>query len=287
MRTKLGSALILTGVLLTGEARLPGGEAPPPAVVEAVGRPVDGLRSRLVAAGKSFRAGHPIPVSFEVENVGKEPASFGKHPVTASMGLAVTDAEGKTVPFLPGPAGVMSRKTTIESGERIVVDSFDLEKWFYLRKPGKYAVSVRADMGYPPTEKLAFEVTPDPAGAADGDPIGRLLPLVEGKQRWLLTTPPKGPAKVRPGKNRKEVPARLVAFQELDAKRSGKIFWFWLAEEPAEEDAAAPAADWPPETQPLGKVGRWHVYLHAPKAALPDWPTVAEEVKRALAEEGR
>ena len=285
MRTT-GAALILAGALLMAEPLLVSGGQPAGAAVEAVGQPVKGLRSRLVAEGKSFRAGHPIPMSFEVENVGPEAASFGRHSITASMGLAVTDAEGKDVPFLAGPAGVMSRETKIGPGEKVAVESFDLEKWFYLRKPGKYAVSVRDGMGYPPTGKLEFEVTADPAGAADGDPIGRLLPLVKGKERWLLAARPKGPGKVRPGKNRKEVVGRSVVFQEREAKRNGKLIWFWLTDEPAEAAAGA-AADWPPETQEVGKVGRWHVYVHAPKAALEDWPTVVEEVKGALGEQKR
>lgn len=284
MRTRLGTALFLTGLLLPFETKVAGGEPPTPAVVEAVGQPVNGLRSRLVSDGRSFRAGHPIPVSFELANVGKEAATVGRHSITASMGLAVTDAAGKDVPFLPGPAGVMSRETKIDAGETMAIESFDLEKWFYLRKPGKYAVSVREDSGYPPTGKLEFEVTPDPAGGADGDPIGRLLPLVKDRPRWLLTTPPKAPGMVRPGRNRAEVSGRLVAFQEREAKRNGKLAWFWLTEQPAAEEAAAASVTWPPETQALGRVGRWHVYAHVPKAALDDWPTVVEEVKRALAE---
>ena len=198
----------------------------------------------------------------------------------------MTDAEGKDVPFLAGPAGVMSRETKIEPGEKVAVESFDLEKWFYLRKPGKYAVAVRDGIGYPPTGKLQFDVMADPAGAADGDPIGRLLPLVKGKERWLLAARPKEPGRVRPGKNRKEVVGRSVVFQEREAKRNGKLIWFWLTDEPAGVAAGA-VADWPPETQEVGKVGRWHVYVHAPKAALEDWPTVVEEVKGALGEQRR
>ena len=285
MRTT-GAALILAGALVTGGPLLLGGEKPGGAAAEAVGRPVEGLRSRLAAEGRSFRAGHPIPMSFEVENVGGEAARFGRLSITASMGLAVTDAEGKDVPFLAGPAGVMSRETKIAPGEKVAVESFDLEKWFYLRKPGKYAVSVRDGMAYPPTGKLEFVVTAGPAGTADGDPIGRLLPLVKGKERWLLATRPKGPEKLRPGKNRSEVTGRSVVFQEREAKRNGKLIWFWLTDEPAAETPGA-AADWPPETQDLGKVGRWHVYVHAPKVALDDWPTVVEEVKAALGKQER
>ena len=283
MHTTIAAALVLTGMVLTGETGAFGGGAPASAVVEVVGQPVNGLRSRLVARDKAFRAGHPIEMSFEVENVGKEATKFGRHVITASNGLVVTDAAGKEVPFLAGPAGVLSRETKVAPGEKILIESFDLEKWFYLRKPGKYAVAVRDHRPYPPTGKLEFEVTADPGGSADGDPIGRLLPLVEGKPRWLLAASPKGPDKVRPGKNRKEVTGRLVAFQEEGAKRNGKIVWFWLTDEPAGEEKEA-AAEWPPETQPLGKIGRWHIYVHAPKVALEDWPTVVDEFKAALIE---
>ena len=282
---RMSSGLALCGVLMIGSAGLVGGEARPQAGVEAVGEPVNGVRSRLAAEGKSFRAGHPIPMSFEVQNVGKEETNFGQHSITASGGLMVIDAEGKEVPFLGGPAGVMVRPTPIGPGQKVVVESFDLERWFYLRKPGKYAVLVRENRTYPATGKLEFEVTPDPKGTADGDPVGRLLPLTKGKEKWVLVTPARAEERVRPGKNRKEVPGRAVIFQGPDAKRDGKIVWFWLTEEPAAEEPAAPRSAWPPDTSEIGKVGRWHVYVHAPRAALEEWPTVLEEVKGALGTE--
>ena len=45
----------------------------------------------------------------------------------------------------------------------------------------------------------------------------------------------------------------------------------------------APAGAHPPASEYLGRVSQWHLYMHVPAEALKRWPTVKEDVQKALA----
>jgi hypothetical protein len=253
--------------------------------VEATGKSESGLLTRIVAEAASFKAGHPIPLRVELSNTGQKPVPYTQVSPTSSQSLAVTDADGKPVPFLAGPAAVPAHQVFLDPGQTVDVESFDLSKWFYLRRPGRYAVAIRDSVSIPATERLQFEIIPDPAAGADGDPVGRLLPLVQGREHWTFVAPPNHPARMRPGLNRAEVPARVMIFQYAPPNatiRDIRSAWFWLADEESPEQAAAADAKWPPATESLGKIGRWHVYSTAPADAVKQWPTLVEDVRKAL-----
>src|SRR5687768_1051636 len=77
--------------------------------VEATGKSESGLQTRIVAESASFKAGHPIPIRVEISNTSQKPAAYTKTSLAYSQSVAVTDADGKPVPFLAGPAGVMAQ----------------------------------------------------------------------------------------------------------------------------------------------------------------------------------
>ena len=62
------------------------------------------------------------------------------------------------------------------------------------------------------------------------------------------------------------------------------VVWLWLTDKAAEE-VAPPANDYLPVSESLGKVSKWNAYLHASPEALKVWPTVKEDLKRALENE--
>ena len=214
-------------------------------------------------------------------------------------GLTVTDQRGRAVPYVGGTAQIPSALVKIEPGQTRVLEEFNLAAGYYLRRPGRYTVSYPGapgsnfprsvggtecearDSGLPPSNKLSVEITPNPAATADGDPVGRLLPLV--RDDWSLVGAPDASGKVRPGANRQEVPGRQIIFQSnpTGVIRDIALVWLWLTDDPADEIEKA-AAHGPPWSEYLGRISQWHVYVHAPPEATKRWPKAKEDIQRAL-----
>src|SRR5687767_13907982 len=145
------------------------------------GEPKNGLRTRLIADKQTFHAGEAIPMKLEIENVGNQTREFQRIPVPHYGTLKVVDEAGNAVPFLVGLSQVQVGPNTLDAGKSRQIESFDLAEAYYLRKPGKYSAQSTTEPASAPFE---FEVITNPAGATDGDPVGRLLPLLK-KDWWL------------------------------------------------------------------------------------------------------
>ena len=240
----------------------------------------DGLRTRLTAEKQVFRAGEPIPMKLEIENVGEQVKEYGFGPAPTYGTLKVLDQDGKQVAYLVGLAQVQQHREKLEPGKVKEIGAFDLAQAYYLRKPGRYSVQAIYE---PASAALEFEVIADPAGNADGDPVGRLLPLV--KEKWWLSG--SGEGKIQPGKNRLQTDGRyfLMQFNPTGYKKDSGLIWVWLADKPAAEkendNSHLPASEY------LGKISRWHVYFAASDAALKDWPTASEDISKALKAEAK
>jgi hypothetical protein len=107
-----------------------------------------------------------------------------------------------------------------------------------------------------------------------------LLPLV--KDDWWLVAGATRPDKLQPGGNRAEVLGQFLSFQYVPTGYKGDsgVIWLWLTDEPAAEQPAV--ADWPPASESLSQVDRWHVYAHIDDHARAAWPTAAVDIQRAL-----
>ena len=167
--------------------------------------------------------------------------------------------------------------------------AFDLSESFYLRRPGRYSVRWPGGLVLrgndeapieraqsPDTGPFEFDVTVNPDAAADGDPIGRLLPLV--KEKWWLTGTGKM-GKVHPGGNREEVPGYFVFFHYVPTgyKLDSGTVSVWLTEKAAAEQPVQ--AEWPPTSKYLNKVDRWHVYTSIDAIGGKAWPTANDDIK--------
>jgi hypothetical protein len=271
------------------------GSAAQPAEPPQWGESKDGLRTRLSAARQVFASGEAIPLKLEIENVSKEAKSYRRPTVPSHDELIVLDEQGLKMPYLGGLAQVGVPVIRLGPGQFSEPQSFDLAEWYYLRRPGRYSVrwprqqvvgppdaGADREAAVPGTARLEFEVTADGVAAADGDPVGRLLPLV--KDRWCLAAHGKsGP--VHPGSNRQEVTGRLISFQynPTGYKADSGLIWLWLTDEAAAEQPVT--ADWPPRSEYLGRISRWHAYIRADANATRAWPDAKEDIRRALAAE--
>ena len=177
-------------------------------------------------------------------------------------------------------------------GEIVEAKQFDLTDYYYVRTPGRYTVKWPGEMmsqlvvgpitPLPGSAFSSFEIESNPNANADEDFIGKLLPLL--KQHWSVGTGGNSKArKTRPGSNREEVTTRFVSLQynPIGTKRDSGLVWLWLAEEPAAE-RPGPVEEHPPPTEDLGKLSLWHVYVNVSSNALKAWPSVKEDVRRAL-----
>lgn len=245
------------------------------------GEVVNDLKTTLSSPSRRFNAGKAIPVKLELANVGNADRQYGKHLfIRSGSEIVVIDEHGRKVPYLGGGAGLRQSQETIKAGETQVIEDCDLTSFYYLRRPGKYAVSFSA-AGLPRSNTLHFEVTPDDPATADGDPIGRLMQL--NSPKWVLQGSPNLLEKMRPGRNREELPGWqfLFADRALGLKGSRFIVWVWLTERPASEESA-PASEYLPVAEYLGKIARWHAYFYASPEAKTIWPTVVRDVTAAL-----
>ncbi|MEM7315525.1 MAG: M56 family metallopeptidase, partial [Planctomycetota bacterium] len=165
------------------------------AIADSWGVAQDGLKTRLVARSKTYRAGHSISVTLEIKNFSDVVKKYGRFSVTSSDEFEVLDETGNRMAYLAGPAQLVEQATEIQPGETHTFASFDLADSYYLRKPGAYSVKLRRS-ALPPSGTLKFEVTPDQAGL--NDPIGPLLSL--RKKGWRFDAPP-GAHERSPGTN--------------------------------------------------------------------------------------
>ena len=127
----------------------------------------------------------------------------------------------------------------LDPGQSAEVKSFDVAEWFYLRQPGRYVL--RWQREEPAPAPFEFEVTADPVlAAADGDPVGRLLPLL--KESWSLTGPPVQATPLNPGGNRAPTTGRVFLLTSGSTKsKDGSQVWLWLTNEAAADQAPADA----------------------------------------------
>jgi hypothetical protein len=238
------------------------------------GEPRGGLRTRISSDKQQFRAGEPIPIKLEIENIGKEAQEFAVPPVPHFGTLVVLDEAGNRVPFLVGLAQIQQERQKLDAGQSRQLKSCDLAEAYYLRKPGRYTVQLTEGF---PSAPFEFEVIANP-NASDGDPIGRLLPLI--KEHWWLTGG--GSGEIQPGRNRPQTTGKIIylEFSPTGNKRDTGLIWVWLADKQAAEkgddNSNLPASEY------LGKASRWHVYFAATDAAAKAWPTAKDDITKAL-----
>jgi hypothetical protein len=265
-------------------------------VTKSWGEVTNGLRSRIVLDKKVFRAGQPVPVRIEIENVVAEVKSFTHPYAQYNQAFIVINSSGKEVPYVGGLAQVMvGNPETLESGRSAIFGPFNLADYYYLRIPGSYTVKWRGNfamhgidrapvpVNLPPSAEVRFEVTADSVATADGDPAGRLLPLL--KDKWLLTAANPKPVHLHPGGNHAEVSGQSFYFNYYPTNRredAGGIS-LWLTEQPAADQNMT--NDWPLPSEYLGKLSRWHVYFNVDSNAAKAWPDAREDIKQALSAE--
>ncbi len=257
---------------------------PEPLLDVPFGKASGGRCWRLTAARRSFRAGQPVSLRLQVKNVGAEDKRYGDPWPWGGVKARVLDARGQEVPLIaprsrrfPPFSLLMGRN--VEPGATADVEWIDLAASHYLRRPGRYTVTCRGE--------FAFEILPEPA--ADGDPIGRLLPLT--KKGWAVggsarvePDPMRGRL-VRPGSTWDRVPGREIELWPEKAGprwRDSDSIRIWLTDQKA---SPAPWHTFWGELHPAeyaGKLPHWHVYISVPPKAQERWPTARDDVLLAL-----
>lgn len=254
------------------------GKAPP----APFGKAVNGLQTRVSSTGTRFRVGEPVSLLLEVRNVGTVAAEYTE-PHIKYIGLTVTDEQGRKVRFLRGPAQLPSTTHTIKPGRTDKRGEIDLASQFYMRKPGRYTVRFDSH-DLPASNTLTLTIVPGLPENDDGDPVGRLLPLATGRR--ILIANPNYRGRVQPGRRYEMVEG--ARFLYLHSPQGGTIrdlsfAWVWLTTKQAgKARPEAKVSRFTPESEYLGKVGRWHVYLHVDAKMGKRWPKAKQEILRAL-----
>jgi len=248
------------------------------------GRVIDGLKTTLSNQNHAgaYGVGEPIGIELKLANVGAVDREYPHHHfIRSGVGIRVIDENGRRVAYLGGGAGLPQRSATIKAGETKVIEQCDLSSYYYLRRPGRYTVAFQA-AGLPASNALSFSVSEEKEVVVnDGDPMGKLLSFVG--ERWPVQGSPNATAKLQPGNNRERADGWYFVFPLTagGVKGSRAVVWLWLTNEPARE-LAEPVGDSLVSSEYIGKISRWHAYLHAPAEALELWPQVKQDLDDAL-----
>ncbi|MDF1745339.1 MAG: M56 family metallopeptidase [Gimesia sp.] len=251
------------------------------------GSAVNGIKSQLSAAKKTFQAGEPIRVKLKVENTGQQVREFSSilgtpgeiKSAVKQIEFKVFDSYGRRVPFLAGTAQFLEHRMSLKPRQAETYE-FDLATAHYLRRPGRYT-AVYDSWSHLHTNSFEFEVTPSPIN--EEDIVGQLLPLLH--ENWVMLANPNFIGKIHPGVNFLAVdgfPIRLQHYPRHGNIGDISVVWLWLTKEKADPLSELPDVRYPPSSQYLGKTGRWHFYAFADERALKIWPTVLEDVKKKL-----
>jgi len=258
------------------------------------------LHTKLIAPAHTFRAGYPIRMKLLMTNTGEATAHFHEPQVSINGRIIVRDEHGQSVPYIGGSAQTVNPLVDIWPGETKVLDDFDLTACYYLRKPGHYTAlfagaeawgpmgvdagedAEPADSSIPASDVFTFEVRDSPAGTADGDPVGRLLPLAQGA--WALATAGRSRHDIQPGNTMAPGPGWPMTFEHNPTGIIADValVHVWLMDQrsvPVEPDWRENPVG---PSEYIGRIGRWHVYIAAQIEALKRWPTVNTDVRNAL-----
>ena len=262
--------------------------------------PLGGLQTRLAAPAKRFGAAKPILMRLELRNLGSKTVRYDRTSVDYWLwSIRVAGPDGNDLPWMAGPVSTRVASADIEPNQTVVLDTFTLNTYYYMRKPGKYAAhfgGIRARgeelAALPASPKLEIEIVPDEAAKADGDPVGRLLAAVPAG--WLphgsgLET--RGDV-YHPGAGWSRVQATYIRLIHSDFRWKGppplgpEPIFVWLARQRAEPVAWHTAAGSDSledkTTAYLGANRYFHVYIHVPPSAEKVWPKAAKDIAKAL-----
>ena len=247
----------------------------------------NGLCTRLSAKADTFRAGEPIAVKLEITNVGNGPRSYHVPQVHYNGRVTVIDERGMFVPYLGGSFQTNNPLKVLPKGKTHDLAAFDLAKWYYLRRPGRYSILYPGTQGWgggdspiPLSNVFSFRVLPNPQADADGDPVGRLLPLM--KNGWKLSATRPWTPLVQPTGEWGRATGRMMSFYQWHGgKPDGmSVVYIWLTK------TQAPREPWqseqPGSAEYVGKLPTGHLYLLSRFKRENAWPTFKEDIKRAL-----
>ena len=262
-------------------------------------KPNAGLVSRLTAPARRFAAGKPIQMRIEMKNAGENARSYYGTSGYWPGDVTVVGPDGKTLPWLAPPVSTRARGPVIEPGRKALLDEFDLASYYYLRKPGKYAVYYNGCRAFedeytpvPKSPPFEIEVVADPAAKADGDPVGLLLAGLP--KDWKVCGPSSpGSRLIHPGADWGRVRGgslRLIhkSFRyKTPPERAGvHPITLWLTRERAEAESwQAATSMWQPQLLKTTYVGGnrfCHAYVHVPPNARQAWPAVLADLRKIL-----
>jgi len=255
----------------------------------AWGEEQDGLRTRIRSGRNKFYVGQPIPVTVELMNASEEVKRYHVPHVLADGGVVIIHEGGEYVPYIGGSFQINNPERELNPGETHLLDSLDLGAYYYLGRPGRYVAYFPGgktfDTETPKSNTFGFQIVVDPTAVRAPAPIARLLPLIE--DRWQISARPSMSRLMRPSGEWGRVPGRRIGLWHRlpGGKWDAAFFTIWLADEPAPIEPWMRREGDPSSAEYLGKVARWHVYLLARGEALERWPTVKEDIRRALAAE--
>jgi len=238
------------------------------------------LTTVVIAEKPTVRLGDPIKVSVCVTNQAAQEVQVDRS-ATAFDCFEVIDPVGQPVPYVGFDGQVMANPVRLPPSSSITIaDALDLTEKFIIQKAGQYSIQFRGGgnslpghgaTSLPGAQAITVDVAPGQLSKFDQLAVRLLAVCPNG---WRLAKDRRG--EVAPfGRSRVDGLALHVCHNHM----RGEAVYLWFVDAEAGIDLEQPPRV---KTEYLGRAGGLYVYVAVDSNAPPLWPTVIEDISRAL-----
>jgi hypothetical protein len=237
------------------------------------GEPNNGLMTQLIPQSKEYIVGKPMYFGLVLKNTGDTVKEYD-HQGISHNALIIINANNNEAYYKKGPFQTQGAPHQIDSGKIVTLfENRNIADEYVMTKPGIYTIQFRG--GYfgsyfPASNIIRFEVKPGTPDVRDLL-INSLVEIIPDAN-WLVMTVPK----IKTPAGRKGAEGISIVLYRV---RSRIRVILWKTESIAEVDKQS---EDPQTSDYLGKDASGYFYITIPSKALDYWPTMKEDIIKAL-----
>ena len=245
-----------------------------------------GYQTQIIATSKAYVIGKLMTFTLVIKNVSDSVKMFDSQGI-ANNPLIIKDSRGRKIHYKTRSFQTVGQPHPIEPGKIVtLLAEYDVTHNYVIVEPGTYTVqcegveSYSPDdyFGFPASNILTLEVQPGEPNKEDVL-IYSLKDIAQERRWWILADWP-------PAQGDQVAPSGRVAVRGVEVLlgRGGKIVSvvnvnLWQTEAAADEKESAGAGEM---SEYLGQNVSGYYYAEIPKEAEELWPTIREDIKKAL-----
>ena len=255
------------------------------------GKALNGISTRLTLMSKTHTLGEPILLKLEIKNESNATVDCDIIEGTADQMLHIVGPDNKEADYIRGSSQVGDLPTTLAPQEiKVLLANFDIDKSYFISKPGKYAIQLRGIDAYDsrlPTPK-SNTVTIDlrPGTPSPGNAL--LVKLYSAMpESWILQYLNNGPLKLKDGSSipivRASVADKRIGIHFVGPPSDASGFTFTLLQAKRETfDVKKTGKYLHTSGDYLGRIPTGHLYMKRFGKLAERWPEIEPRILQAL-----